>query len=107
MNKVRLAIVDAHALFRVGLISQLSQMDEFLVVGEAGDWQGALEVIRQLKPDIVLLDVSLAGLSGIDIGAIKGVVKGGSIRVIMLTSSKNEFSRSDNRWSGWNYLERC
>ena len=91
MNKVRLAVVDDHALFRAGLISLLNEMAEFQVVGDAGDGQAALELVRSHKPDILLLDVNMPGMSGVDVLRVlksSGLSEG--CRVIMLTISKNE-----------------
>ena len=50
MNKIRLVVVDDHALFRAGLISLLSEMSEFQIVGEAGEGSVALEVVNKVKP---------------------------------------------------------
>jgi DNA-binding NarL/FixJ family response regulator len=65
MQPLRLLLVDDHALFREGLISLLSHQDDFTVVGEAEDVQSALEQARALQPDIVLMDVELAGEDGV------------------------------------------
>lgn len=46
MTLIRLVVIDDHALFRAGLISLFGDMDEFVIVGEAGDGESALEVIR-------------------------------------------------------------
>ena len=65
MQPLRLLLVDDHALFREGLISLLSYQDDFTVVGEAEDALSALEAARALKPDIVLMDIELAGEDGV------------------------------------------
>jgi DNA-binding NarL/FixJ family response regulator len=62
---LRLLLVDDHALFREGLISLLSYQDDFIVVGEAEDAESALEQVRALQPDIVLMDVELPGEDGV------------------------------------------
>jgi DNA-binding NarL/FixJ family response regulator len=91
MTKVRLAVVDDHALFRAGLISLLSEMPEFEIVGNAGDGAGALEIVHRNKPDILLLDVNMPGMSGVEVvRALKSSPPPGECRVIMLTISKNE-----------------
>jgi DNA-binding NarL/FixJ family response regulator len=91
MTIVRLAVVDDHALFRAGLISLLNEMPEFQVVGEAGDGQRALEIVRRHRPDILLLDVNMPGMSGVDVvRALRGNPQSSDCRVIMLTISKNE-----------------
>ncbi|MCC6956599.1 MAG: response regulator transcription factor [Anaerolineales bacterium] len=91
MNKVRLAVVDDHALFRAGLISLLGEIDDFQIVGEAGDGQAALEVVRQSRPDILLLDVNMPGMSGVEVvRALKRNPETERCRVIMLTISTNE-----------------
>jgi DNA-binding NarL/FixJ family response regulator len=91
MNKVRLAVVDDHALFRAGLISLLNEMAEFQVVGDAGDGQAALELVRSRKPDILLLDINMPGMSGVDVlRSLKSSGLNEGCRVIMLTISKNE-----------------
>ncbi len=65
MQPLRLVLVDDHALFREGLISLLSFQDDFTVVGEAEDAEGALSQARALEPDIVLMDIELPGEDGV------------------------------------------
>ena len=88
MNKIRLVVVDDHALFRAGLISLLSEMSEFQIVGEAGEGSVALEVVNKVKPDVVLLDVNMPGMGGVE--TVRALRKGDSPKVIMLTISKSE-----------------
>ncbi|HEX7974394.1 MAG TPA: response regulator transcription factor [Anaerolineales bacterium] len=88
MNRLRLVVVDDHALFRAGLIGLLNEMPEFQVVGEAGDGQSSLEIITRTKPDVVLLDVNMPGMGGVEtVGALK---KNEDCKVLMLTISKND-----------------
>lgn len=65
MSPWRLLIVDDHALFREGLVALLAYQDDFAVVGEAEDAEGALDRARALAPDIVLMDVELPGEDGV------------------------------------------
>lgn len=88
MQKIRLVVVDDHALFRAGLISLLSQMPEFEVTGEAGDAREAIEVVSRADPDVVLLDVNMPGISGIE--AVDKIKKITAARVLMLTISKQD-----------------
>jgi two-component system, NarL family, nitrate/nitrite response regulator NarL len=90
-RKVRLAVVDDHALFRAGLISLLNEMQGFQVVGEAADGQGALDLVRRLKPEVILLDVNMPGMSGVEtVRALRNLSQSDQCRVIMLTISKSE-----------------
>jgi two-component system, NarL family, nitrate/nitrite response regulator NarL len=88
MSKIRLVVVDDHALFRAGLISLLSEMSEFQIVGEAGEGSVALEVVDKVKPDVVLLDVNMPGMGGVE--TMRALRKSDSPKVIMLTISKSE-----------------
>lgn len=88
MPKVRIVVVDDHALFRAGLISLLSQMPEIEVIGEAGDAREAIEVVGRKTPDVVLLDVNMPGMSGIE--AVERIKKITAARVLMLTISKQD-----------------
>jgi DNA-binding NarL/FixJ family response regulator len=91
MNNVRLAVVDDHALFRHGLVSLLREMDEFQIVGEAGDGMGALELVKRHNPDVLLLDVNMPGMSGVDVvRALRRMPEGEQCRILMLTISKSE-----------------
>ncbi len=91
MTKVRLGVVDDHALFRAGLISLLGEIAEFQVVGEAGDGPGALEMTRRMQPEVILLDVNMPGMSGVDVvRALRSAPSPLPPRIIMLTISKNE-----------------
>jgi len=91
VNYVRVAVVDDHALFRAGLVSLLREMAEFQIVGEAGDGRGALELVRQTKPDVLLLDVNMPGMGGVDVvRALRRMPEDEQCRILMLTISKSE-----------------
>lgn len=89
MNRVRIVVVDDHALFRRGLISLLEEMPEFHVVGEAVNGQEALTVIERARPDVVLLDINMPVLDGIQtLGALRK--KDAAQKILMLTISQND-----------------
>ncbi len=89
MRRVRVLVVDDHALFRRGLISLLSEMPEIEVVGDAENGRQALALIRETPPDVVLLDVNMPVLDGVEtVEALKGEKFSG--RILMLTISKHE-----------------
>lgn len=89
MNPIRLVVVDDHVLFRRGLIGLLSDMHEFKVEGDAGNGKEALLLIDKLRPDIVLLDVNMPGMSGVEtLRALRGM--GNQARALMLTVSQEE-----------------
>jgi DNA-binding NarL/FixJ family response regulator len=89
MKQVRLVVVDDHALFRAGLVSLLEEMHEFKVVGEAGNGRDALRVIQSEDPDIVLLDVNMPIMNGVE--TVQAIKKEGiKSSILMLTISKHE-----------------
>lgn len=89
MKPIRLMVVDDHVLFRRGLIGLLSDMAEFEVVGEAGSGEEALRAITKAGPDIVLLDINMPGLSGVE--TLRAMREAGlETRVLMLTVSQDE-----------------
>ncbi|MCI0519320.1 MAG: response regulator transcription factor [Chloroflexi bacterium] len=88
MKAIRLLVVDDHALFRSGLISLLKGMPDFQIVGEAGNGLEAIEAARKTHPDVVLLDVNMPVMGGVE--AVRGLKAITPCRIIMLTISKND-----------------
>lgn len=81
---IRVLLVDDHAVVREGIRHVLAGTEEFDVVGEAAGGREALVLARSLKPDVVLLDISMPGDSGLDIvGSLRTAVP--SARVLMLS----------------------
>ncbi len=64
--KIRLLLADDHKLMREGLISLLGQEPDIEITGEAADGEVAVQLAEELRPDIVLMDLSMPRLSGID-----------------------------------------
>jgi len=62
----RVLLVDDHAVLRRGLRFMLDEEQDLEVVGEAGDGCEAIELFRELKPDVVVMDISMKGLNGIE-----------------------------------------
>jgi len=81
---IRVMIVDDHTLFREGLRRLLAEYDEMEVVAEAGDGKEALEKVGQLMPDIVLMDIKMPRLDGIEATSMLRV-KAPEVRVIALS----------------------
>jgi two-component system response regulator NreC len=86
-KKHRLFLVDDHALLRAGLKALLSQDPELEVVGEAEDGQAAVREIAALAPDLVLMDVSMRGMSGIE-AVVDIKRRSPDTRVLVLTIHK-------------------
>jgi two-component system response regulator NreC len=64
--KIRVLIADDHALVRDGIKSLLGLTEEIEVVGEASDGREAIEQARRLKPDVILMDIAMPGLGGLE-----------------------------------------
>ncbi|MGE5946734.1 MAG: response regulator [Betaproteobacteria bacterium] len=87
-EKIRVLLVDDHALFRSGVKTLLQRHDEFEVVDEAADGLEGIKRARSLKPDVVLLDLNMPGVGGLE--AVKVINEEiPEARVLMLTVSEN------------------
>ncbi|NTU48859.1 MAG: response regulator transcription factor, partial [Syntrophobacteraceae bacterium] len=83
-HRTRILLVDDHQVVIGGIKSALEDHPEFLVVGEAYNGRDAVRKARQLKPDIVIMDISLPDLNGMD--ATMQIKKGDpSIHIIVFT----------------------
>lgn len=80
----RVLLADDHALVRAGIRALLSPIKEIEVVGEAADGREALRMIKELRPDIALLDINMPGLSSFEV-LEEGIRLRPDMRVIMLT----------------------
>jgi DNA-binding NarL/FixJ family response regulator len=64
--RIRVLIADDHALVRRGLVAIINMEDDATVVGEAGDGEEAIEMWRRLRPDVVLMDLRMPKLEGVE-----------------------------------------
>jgi len=70
MHKIRVLIADDHSIVREGLKQILSKEQDIDVIGEAVDGRDALAKIKALRPDVVLLDISMPELSGLEVATV-------------------------------------
>ena len=86
---IKVFIADDHNIVREGIISLLQKERDLKVIGEAGDGQEAIERILKTKPDVVIMDISMPGINGVD--ATEHLLKEGSTaRFLILTQHEKE-----------------
>ena len=89
MSKIRVLVADDHHIVRQGLISLLSLSSEVEVTGEAADGRSAVEKAMETKPDIVLMDISMPVLNGLE--ATRRIrLQAPLVKVLVLSAHDNE-----------------
>jgi two-component system, NarL family, nitrate/nitrite response regulator NarL len=85
-QSVRILVADDHPIFRDGLRKLLEAESDFQVIGEASDGGEAIEMAQQLKPDILLLDLSMPRVPGLEaVRELRNSVE--AIKIILLTAA--------------------
>lgn len=90
-DSVRIIVADDHPLFREGVVHSLGADPDFEVIAEAGSGEEALKLVRELRPDLVLLDISMPGIGGIE-AAREIAASAPEVRIMMLTVADGEAS---------------
>jgi DNA-binding NarL/FixJ family response regulator len=89
MNRTRVLLADDHALVRAGIRALMEKIPDVEVVGEAGTGREALELVRSTLPNIVLMDIAMTELGGLE--ALPRITKDfPSVKVIILSAHANE-----------------
>lgn len=116
MAPLRILLADDHTVLRSGLRHMLAAQGEFVVVGEAADGLETIEQTRRLKPDLVLLDLSMPGIGGLDAlarihaelpwvkvlvltmhddpGYVRQALAGGAVGYVLKTAADEELLRA-------------
>ena len=89
VSRIRVLLADDHKLVRAGFRAMLDSLGGMEIVAETGDGREALELIRTQHPDVALLDITMPGLTGIEV-AIRVVNEALDVRVIILSMHTSE-----------------
>ncbi len=88
-SKTKVVLAEDHTILREGLKSLLSTNQDFEVIGEAGDGREAIQSVEKLKPDLILIDLSMPRMNGMEaIREIRRLSK--EVRIVVLTVHKSE-----------------
>ena len=89
MNPIKLLVVDDHAIVRDGIRQLIEAQEDMVLVGETGDGTTALKYVKTLGPDVVLLDIAMPGMTGLEtIGLMKEAKP--EIKVVILSMHSKE-----------------
>ena len=87
-ERIRIVVIDDHTLFRRGLTALLARVPDFEVVGEAADGIAGVRTVLACRPDVVLLDLHMPGISGIE--AMQAVLREApGTHIVLLTVSED------------------
>ena len=88
---IRVLVADDQALIRAGFRSLLERTDDITVIGEAPDGEEAVRLARSLQPDIILMDIRMPGVDGLEATRqIAGSADLGEVRVLILTTFESD-----------------
>lgn len=85
MGKIRVVIADDHAIMRVGIRNILSRSNEICVIGEASNGAEAIQLISELTPDVLVLDMEMPVMDGVEV-ARQLQSKGAPVRILVLSA---------------------
>lgn len=103
-TRIRCVLADDHEMLRYGVRRLLEDSPDFTVVGEAGDASEALKLVLQHRPDLVLLDISMPGMSAFESGCLIEEHCGGT-RIVYLTMHEDpEYIQQAMRSGASGYL---
>ncbi len=89
MDKIKVFLADDHLILREGIRLLLDKVSDIEMIGEAGDGGEAIAKVEQLRPDVVLMDITMAGLNGLE--ATRQIKRNHpSIKVIILTMHETD-----------------
>jgi DNA-binding NarL/FixJ family response regulator len=86
---IRVILADDHTLVRAGIRSLLEKLPEVKVIGEAGDGREVLKLVKTHRPEVVLMDIAMPGLNGLE-AAERMVRDFPDVRIIILSMHNNE-----------------
>lgn len=91
MNKkeIRVILADDHPVVRTGIRTLLQQADDIVVVAETGNGNDVFQLVEQLSPDVLLLDMEMPGLSGVEV-AMRLKEQAAPVRVLALSAYDDE-----------------
>jgi len=101
---IRVAIADDHAIVRDGLRSLLSAQPDVEVVSEGADGREALDALERLKPDVLLLDLSMAGLNGVEVLRRARALSAGTKVLVLSMHASADYVRPAVRAGAKGYL---
>ncbi len=84
MSKIEILVVDDHAIMRDGIHALIDLHDDIEVVGEASDGKEAIEKVRELVPDVVIMDIAMPGMDGLE-AARRIRKRNPEVKVLVLT----------------------
>lgn len=88
-QEIRVILADDHPVVRTGIRTLLQQADDIVVVAETGNGSEVFALVNKLTPDVLLLDMEMPGLSGVEV-AMKLKVEGAPVRVLALSAYDDE-----------------
>ncbi|CAM8387092.1 CitB Response regulator containing a CheY-like receiver domain and an HTH DNA-binding domain [Candidatus Methylopumilus universalis] len=88
MSQIKILLVDDHAVVRMGFKMLIEAEDDITVIGEAESGEGAIKLFQELKPDIIVMDITMPGIGGIE--AIDRIMaKDNNTKILVLSAHED------------------
>ncbi len=105
-SNITILVVDDHPLLRQGVVDSLSLEGDFTIVGQAGNGETALQMIRRLEPTVAVVDINLPGINGQQV-ARQVVAENLATRIVLLTAYDDQMQKTQGMRAGaWAYCTK-